>query len=157
MITSRRPPLKLPSSASVAVLKVINSLTVFHPASSLIQPDVVRQKIKDALKRSANVEASHIDVSVDGGKVTLKGHVRTWFERGVIRDAAWAAPGVTEVRDQLAIPALRRQPASSRPSIQLCQTKMGRPGSGTRRRHKSQPTVTAETSDVTRWASARHL
>jgi osmotically-inducible protein OsmY len=85
------------------VLKVTNTLTVFHPASSLIQPDVVRQKIEDALKRSANVEASHIGVSVDGGKVTLQGHVRSWFERGVIRDAAWAAPGVTEVRDQLAI------------------------------------------------------
>jgi osmotically-inducible protein OsmY len=82
---------------------VINQLTVHHGAGSLTEPDVVRHKIEDALRRSADVEASHIGINVDGGKVTLSGHVRSWFERGVVRNAAWAAPGVTEVRDQLAI------------------------------------------------------
>jgi osmotically-inducible protein OsmY len=82
---------------------VVNLVTVNRSADSLLHPDVVRDKIEDALRRSADVEASHIGVSVDGGKITLSGHVRSWFERGVVRNAAWAAPGVTEVRDQLAI------------------------------------------------------
>jgi osmotically-inducible protein OsmY len=82
---------------------VISQLTVHHGVGSLTEPDVVRHKIEDALRRSADVEASHIGINVDGGKVTLSGHVRSWFERGVVRNAAWAAPGVTEVRDQLAI------------------------------------------------------
>lgn len=82
---------------------VTNLVTVHREAGSLLQPSVVRNKIEDALRRSADVEASHIEVNVDGGKITLSGHVKSWFERGVVRNAAWAAPGVTEVRDQLVI------------------------------------------------------
>jgi osmotically-inducible protein OsmY len=82
---------------------VINLLAVHPAGGSLIQPDVIRDKIEDALRRSADVEASNIEVKVDGGRITLNGHVRSWFERGVVRNAAWAAPGVSEVRDQLTI------------------------------------------------------
>jgi osmotically-inducible protein OsmY len=82
---------------------VINMVNVHRAASAVTQSNVVRHKIEDALRRSADVEASHIGVSVDRGKITLTGNVRSWFERGVVRNAAWAAPGVTEVRDQLVI------------------------------------------------------
>jgi osmotically-inducible protein OsmY len=85
------------------VRSVINLLTVHRGTGASTAPDVVRQKIEDALRRSADVEASHIGVNVDGGKITLSGRVRSWFERGVVRNAAWAAPGTTEVRDQLVI------------------------------------------------------
>ncbi len=82
---------------------VQNMLTVSHPAGASSKPDVVRKKIEDALHRSADLEAAHIDISVDNGTVTLKGRVKSWFERGVVRSAAWAAPGVTEIRDQLTV------------------------------------------------------
>jgi osmotically-inducible protein OsmY len=82
---------------------VINLMTVHRVGGPSLQSDIIRHKIEDALRRSADLEASHIGVSVDGGKITLNGHVRSWFERGVVRNAAWSAPGVTEVRDQLAI------------------------------------------------------
>jgi osmotically-inducible protein OsmY len=85
------------------VRRVVNLLTVHHAHPTWTQPDMVRQKIADALRRSADVEASHIAIGVDGGKVTLSGHVRSWFERGMVRNAAWSAPGVTEVRDQMSI------------------------------------------------------
>jgi osmotically-inducible protein OsmY len=55
------------------------------------------------LRRNAEVEASRIDVSVAGGKVTLRGLVGTWFERSVAENAAWAAPGVTDVKDELRV------------------------------------------------------
>jgi osmotically-inducible protein OsmY len=82
---------------------VVSMITVHRVVSAETQPDLVRHKIEDALRRSADVEASHIGVSVEGGKVVLNGQVRSWFERGLVRNAAWSAPGVTEVRDQLTI------------------------------------------------------
>jgi osmotically-inducible protein OsmY len=63
----------------------------------------VKQRIEDALKRSAEVEAGRIHVGVNGGKVTLNGSVDTWHERNVAESAAWAVPGVRMVDDHLRI------------------------------------------------------
>jgi len=62
-----------------------------------VEPFEVKRKIDDALRRNAELEASHIHVAVDGGTVTLSGHVDTWHERDVALQAAWSAPGVTVV------------------------------------------------------------
>jgi len=82
---------------------VINLIRVVPAAGPPMDPDVVQQRIENALRRNAEVEASRIDVGVDGGKVTLRGQVRTWFERSVAEHAAWGAPGVTEVKDELRV------------------------------------------------------
>jgi osmotically-inducible protein OsmY len=63
----------------------------------------VSQKIKDALRRTAEVDASHISVEAANGQVTLKGKVRTWAERSDAERAAWAAPGVTRVDDRIEV------------------------------------------------------
>ena len=64
----------------------------------------VKQKIKDALKRHAEVEAKGIRVIVrDNDKVVLEGTVGNWFERYAVANAAWSAPGVKYVEDRLAI------------------------------------------------------
>jgi osmotically-inducible protein OsmY len=63
----------------------------------------VKQKIEAALKRSAEVDARRISVMVADGKVTLSGNVHSWFERREARQAAWAAPGVKEVIDHIAV------------------------------------------------------
>jgi osmotically-inducible protein OsmY len=67
-------------------------------------PDVQR-RIHDALKRNAEVDADHISVIAADGRVTLKGMVRSWTERKDAENAAWAAPGVTTVDDQITIGA----------------------------------------------------
>ena len=82
---------------------VVNLIGVVPAAGSSTEPDLVQQKIENALRRNAEIEASHIRVSIDGSKITLRGQVRTWFERSVAENAAWAAPGVTEVRDELQV------------------------------------------------------
>ena len=63
----------------------------------------VRRRIQDALKRSAEVDSKRISVETADGKVTLRGSVRSWTERQDAERAAWSAPGVTSVDDQIAI------------------------------------------------------
>ena len=64
----------------------------------------VEQKIKDALKRHAEVEAKGIRVIVrNNDEVVLEGTVGNWFERYAVANAAWSAPGVKYVEDRLAI------------------------------------------------------
>jgi len=63
----------------------------------------VKDKIEDALKRNAEVDARRINVQAVDGKVTLTGNVRSWFEKDEAATAAWAAPGVTEVNNKIAV------------------------------------------------------
>ena len=68
-----------------------------------VQPTAVKDAIEKALKRDAEIDSQHIKVSADGGKVTLAGTVHSWHERNEAGSAAWNAPGVTDVRNNLAI------------------------------------------------------
>lgn len=63
----------------------------------------VKDKIEEALKRNAEVDARRISVQAADGKVTLRGNVRTWFEKDEAATAAWGAPGVTEVSNQISV------------------------------------------------------
>jgi osmotically-inducible protein OsmY len=67
------------------------------------EPTEVKRKIQEALRRSAEVDANHIEVEARGGEVTLKGTVRSWIEREEAERAAWAAPGVTKVEDRIVV------------------------------------------------------
>ena len=63
----------------------------------------MKNKIEDAFKRIAEIDAEHIEVEATGGTVTLRGNVRSWVERGEAERVAWAAPGVTNVKDLITI------------------------------------------------------
>ena len=79
-----------------------NLIKVNQPA---INSSEVKTKIENALRRATEVEAKHINVEVNGDKVILRGHVRSWAERSDAERAAWAAPGVGQVEDNLTIAA----------------------------------------------------
>ena len=78
---------------------VSNSIQVKPSVSSTD----VKSKIEDALKRGAEVEARRISVQASEGKVTLRGNVRSWFEKQEAASAAWSAPGVKEVFNEIAV------------------------------------------------------
>ncbi|TCJ19081.1 BON domain-containing protein [Flaviaesturariibacter flavus] len=63
----------------------------------------VRQKINEAFQRSANIDANKITVIVDGNTATLHGTVRSFAEKEDAGKAAWTAPGITRVSNQLKI------------------------------------------------------
>jgi osmotically-inducible protein OsmY len=76
-------------------------------ANIAVQPHVriedVRTKIEAAFKRSAEIDARRVNVNVLDSKVILSGFVHSLAEREEACRAAWAAPGVTNVDDRLAV------------------------------------------------------
>ena len=81
---------------------VTNNITV---TSRHVRVDDVKGKIEAALKRSAEVDSKKIAVQATDGKVILTGTVRSWTERQDAVSAAWSAPGVMNVVDQIRIQA----------------------------------------------------
>jgi osmotically-inducible protein OsmY len=67
------------------------------------QASDVKLRIEQALLRNAELDGKSIRVFVNGGAVTLEGTVDSWAARERAEDAAWMAPGVTSVKDQLVI------------------------------------------------------
>jgi len=68
-----------------------------------LAPADVGEQISRALLRHAEREAKHISIEVHDGTVTLSGTVGTYREREAARGAAWSAPGVHAVVDDLVV------------------------------------------------------
>lgn len=83
----------------IGVKGVTNAVIV----ASTVKVTDVKQKIEEAFKRHAVLDAKGIEVKVDSATVILKGHVHTWQEHDEASRAAWAAPGVDNVENRLLV------------------------------------------------------
>lgn len=63
----------------------------------------IKYQIARALHRNADLEKSNIDIAVDGDRVTLSGEIKANYEKALIETAAWSAPGVYHVVDDLRV------------------------------------------------------
>ncbi|WP_321924594.1 BON domain-containing protein [Paraburkholderia guartelaensis] len=81
------------------VADVMDHIEIHHK----VGPDQISKDILDAMRRHADREARHIQVTVQEGTVRLSGKVHSFAERSVARGAAWAAPGVRAVVDDLTV------------------------------------------------------
>ena len=81
------------------VVSLVDGITL-RPQATASQ---VKEQVSAALQRHAKADAKSIHVAASGSKVTLTGHASSWQAIKDASGAAWAAPGVTEVDDQLQI------------------------------------------------------
>lgn len=83
----------------MGVCGVTNNISL----KSKVQPADVKSRIEDALKRSAESEASKIRVSIKGTQVTLAGSVQSRSELEDAGLAAYMAPGILLVENNLTV------------------------------------------------------
>jgi len=68
-----------------------------------VKPVDVKVKLKRAFQRHSALDAKHIMVETVGSKVILNGSVHSWIEKQEAASAAWAAPGVSDVENNLVV------------------------------------------------------
>jgi len=82
------------------VMGVVDEISLVAPGPSA---DNVEHSIKKAMERNAKLDADSVSVESSSGTITLRGTVSSWADHDQAVAAAWAAPGVTQVKDHILV------------------------------------------------------
>ncbi len=82
------------------VISVVSDIDLVPPGPS--EADL-KHSIKKAMERNAKLDAENVSVESSNGTVTLRGTVSSWADHDEAVSAAWAAPGVTRVKDHILV------------------------------------------------------
>src|SRR6266581_4932041 len=80
------------------VVSVENAIELVPPSPSA---EDLEHSLKKAMERNAKLDADSVSVESSNGTVTLRGTVSSWADHDEAVSAAWAAPGVTRVKDHI--------------------------------------------------------
>lgn len=81
------------------VVGVTNTMTV----KPTLSPADIKDKIEEAFRRNAEVDARRTTVEVQDGKVVLRGNVRSFMEKEEAERVVWRAPGVQSVENLIIV------------------------------------------------------
>ena len=81
-------------------VKGVSNLISLKPSAA---PTNIKGEIEKTFRRQAALDAQNIIIDVSGSTVTLRGSVRSWAERRDAERIAWAAPGVTLVKNEIRV------------------------------------------------------
>jgi osmotically-inducible protein OsmY len=82
----------------------------------------VRQRIAEALRRCADLDAQTVSFAIKGRVATLKGRVSAWWQRDAAERAVASAPGITRVNNRIVVEAttsLALMPRTSPPVARI--------------------------------------
>jgi len=91
------------AESSVRGLSGVKGVTDEIALQSQPAPNDVDKRITEALSRNAQIDARRITVTTDGSTAVLDGTVSSWAERDEAETAAWSAPGVNNVENNLQV------------------------------------------------------
>jgi osmotically-inducible protein OsmY len=94
---------RVAAESGVRKISGVTGITNLLTIKPHIQASDIKQRIEEALKRSAEVEANAIRISVTDSSVRLEGRVHDWREREIVEKAAWSVPGVVSVDDRMTV------------------------------------------------------
>jgi osmotically-inducible protein OsmY len=84
---------------TMGVTGVSNLITV----KPKVKPEQVEQRIANAIRRMADLDADQITVTTTNGTVHLHGRVHSWYEKELAEREARSAPGVMYVDNEITV------------------------------------------------------
>jgi osmotically-inducible protein OsmY len=84
---------------TMGVTGVSNLITV----KPKVKAEQVEQRIENAIRRMADLDASQITVTATNGTVHLRGRVHSWYEKQLAEREARSAPGVAHVDNEITV------------------------------------------------------